>query len=85
MVDRSGLCTPESCPPSRTSPNVQVLHKIIDGKKREPYERVVIEVPAEFEGTVMQHLQTRRGEFMDVEESMVGTGVGLYRCCRYLV
>jgi GTP-binding protein len=48
--------------------NPQVLVKIIDGKKHEPYENLVVDVPAEFSGKVIDLVTQRKGE-MQVMES----------------
>ncbi|HLI92125.1 MAG TPA: translational GTPase TypA, partial [Puia sp.] len=46
----------------------QVLVKEIDGKKNEPYEILVVDVPAEFSGKVIDMVTQRKGE-MHVMES----------------
>ncbi|MGN6618307.1 MAG: translational GTPase TypA [Ilyomonas sp.] len=46
----------------------QVLVKYIDGKKCEPYETLVVDVPAEFSGKVIDLVTQRKGE-MHVMES----------------
>src|SRR6185503_12531240 len=48
--------------------NPQVLIKEIDGKKCEPYENLVVDVPAEFSGKVIDLVTQRKGE-MQVMES----------------
>ncbi|MBX9734039.1 MAG: translational GTPase TypA, partial [Chitinophagaceae bacterium] len=48
--------------------NPQVLVKTIDGKKHEPYENLVVDVPAEFSGKVIDLVTQRKGE-MQVMES----------------
>ena len=40
----------------------QVIIKKIDGIKQEPIDRVYIEVPEEYSGSVIEHLSKRRGE-----------------------
>ncbi len=45
----------------------QVIDKVIDGERLVPYERVFIETPDEFSGTVMQKLGGRRGELQDMK------------------
>lgn len=45
----------------------QVIDKVVDGQKMVPYERVFIETPDEFAGTVMQKMGARRGEFLDTK------------------
>ncbi len=48
------------CPPPR------VLYQEIDGKKCEPIERVVVDVPSEYMGAVMERLGARKGEFLEM-------------------
>ncbi len=48
--------------------NPQVLVKHIDGKKHEPYENLVVDVPGEFSGKVIDLVTQRKGE-MQVMES----------------
>ncbi len=42
----------------------RVLYKEIDGVKCEPVERVVVDVPTDFVGAVMEKLGSRKGEFV---------------------
>ena len=44
----------------------RVLYKEIDGKTCEPIERVVVDVPSEFMGSVMVKLGQRKGEFVEM-------------------
>ncbi len=44
----------------------RVLYQQIDGKKCEPVERVVADVPADNVGSVMEKLGARRGEFLSM-------------------
>ena len=44
----------------------RVLYKEIDGKTCEPIERVVVDVPSEFMGSVMEKLGQRKGEFVEM-------------------
>ena len=53
----------------------RVLYQEIDGVKCEPVERVVIDVPSDSMGSVMEKLGARKGEF--VEMIPVGTRVKL--------
>ncbi len=46
-----------------------VLYKEIDGRKCEPMERVYIDVPEEFQGTVIQKLSARKGELLEMNPS----------------
>ena len=47
--------------------NPQVLVKEIDGKKCEPYENLVVDVPAEFSGKVIDLVTQRKGEMTIME------------------
>ena len=53
----------------------RVLYREIDGKKCEPVERVVVDVPQEAMGAVMEKLGARKGEF--VQMTPVGSRVKL--------
>ena len=44
----------------------RVLFQTIDGKKCEPVERVVVDVPSEAIGAVIEKLGSRRGEFVEM-------------------
>ena len=45
----------------------QVLVKIIDGAKHEPYEVLVVDVPAEYSGKVIDLVTQRKGEMLVME------------------
>ncbi|WP_151529893.1 MULTISPECIES: translational GTPase TypA [Corynebacterium] len=45
----------------------QVVPKTIDGKIHEPFEHMVIDVPAEFQGAVTQLLASRKGIMMSMD------------------
>lgn len=45
----------------------QVIYKEINGKKNAPYENVFIEVPEQFNGTIIQHMGQRRGELKEMK------------------
>lgn len=47
--------------------NPQVLVKHIDGKKHEPYEVLVVDVPNEFSGKVIDLVTQRKGEMLVME------------------
>ena len=47
--------------------NPQVLVKEIDSKKCEPYENLVVDVPAEFSGKVIDLVTQRKGEMLIME------------------
>jgi GTP-binding protein len=51
----------------------QVIEKRVDGELLTPYERVLIEVPEEYSGTVMQKMGLRHGALQDMntEEGIV--------------
>ncbi len=44
----------------------RVLYKEIDGKRQEPVERVVVDVPTEFIGAVIEKLGSRKGEMLEM-------------------
>jgi GTP-binding protein len=45
----------------------QVITKIIDGKKSEPYENLVVDVPSEYSGRVIDLVTQRKGELTIME------------------
>lgn len=47
--------------------NPRVLYKEIDGKKCEPIERLVVDVPEEYMGSVMEKMGTRKGELQHMQ------------------
>ena len=51
----------------------QVIYKEIDGKRCEPMEKLVIDVPEEFVGTVMSKLGVRKGELTDMGAAVNGS------------
>ncbi len=46
----------------------EVIVKEIDGVKCEPYEEVIISVPEEYSGTVINKLNLRKGQMIDMDE-----------------
>ncbi|WP_049618141.1 GTP-binding protein TypA/BipA [Streptococcus sp. X13SY08] len=50
----------------------EVIIKEIDGVKMEPFERVQIDTPEEYQGAVIQSLSERKGDMIDMQ--MVGNG-----------
>ncbi|MBP5662303.1 MAG: GTP-binding protein, partial [Clostridia bacterium] len=44
----------------------EVLYKEIDGKRCEPIERVIIDVPDQYSGTVIQHMGSSHGEMVNM-------------------
>ncbi|WP_168120663.1 translational GTPase TypA [Paenibacillus sp. HB172176] len=53
----------------------EVIIKEVDGKKQEPYERLLIDVPEESMGSVMESLGTRKAEMVN----MINNGNGQVR------
>jgi GTP-binding protein len=51
----------------------QVIYREVDGKKMEPYENVVIDVPLDYQGVVMQELGKRSADITDVSPNDLGT------------
>lgn len=47
----------------------RVLFKEIDGKKYEPVERLVIDVPTESQGSVMEKMGVRKADFVNMHQS----------------
>ena len=47
----------------------KVIYKEINGKKAEPIEFLVIDVPKEFDGQVISLLGMRKGEMLNMRES----------------
>ncbi|MDP3901102.1 MAG: translational GTPase TypA [bacterium] len=45
----------------------QVIIKEIDGKKHEPFEEVIVDVPEEFQGTIIERLGVRGAHLMHME------------------
>ncbi|HEV2601166.1 MAG TPA: translational GTPase TypA [Candidatus Babeliales bacterium] len=44
----------------------EVIYKMVDGKRYEPIEDLVVDVPQEYQGVVMQFLGTRKAEMKNV-------------------
>ncbi|MBI8988404.1 translational GTPase TypA [Corynebacterium meridianum] len=47
----------------------QVVTRTIDGKLHEPYEHIVIDVPAEFQGAITQLLAARKGQMLSMDNT----------------
>lgn len=58
----------------------EVIFKEINGEKCEPYEKVIVNVPNEYSGTVINSLNERKGIMQSVTPGEVG-----YTKCEYLV
>ena len=52
--------------------NPVVIYKEIDGEKCEPIERLTVDVPEEFTGTIMDGIIARRGEMVNMAPSAQG-------------
>lgn len=50
----------------------EVILKEVDGKKCEPFERVIINLPDEFSGTVINDLNERKGELQSIVPAEYG-------------
>lgn len=44
----------------------EVITKIVDGEIHEPYETLAIDVPSEYQGTIMERLGSRRGDLKNM-------------------
>ena len=53
-----------------SKPNV--IYKVIDGKKQEPYELATIDIPEEFMGVVMEKMGGRKGEMVNMQSQSNG-------------
>ena len=58
----------------------EVIFKEVDGKREEPYEKDIVNVPNEYSGTVINSLNERKGIMQSVTPGEVG-----YTRCEYLV
>ena len=58
----------------------EVIFKEVDGKREEPYEKVIVNVSNEYSGTVINSLNERKGIMQSVTPGEVG-----YTRCDYLV
>ena len=58
----------------------EVIFKEVEGKREEPYEKVIVNVPNEYSGTVINSLNERKGIMQSVTPGEVG-----YTRCEYLV
>ncbi len=50
----------------------EVLYKEEDGRKLEPMERAIVDVPEEFSGTVIEKLSSRKGELLGMSTASGG-------------
>jgi len=51
----------------------KVITREVDGKKMEPYEEAVVEVPETYVGSVVELFAQRKGEMVDMQPSVQGT------------
>ncbi len=51
----------------------EVIYRTENGKKTEPFEIVVIDIPEEYSGSVINELNRRKGEMQSMETSIHGT------------
>ena len=50
----------------------RVIFREVDGKRCEPYERVSVEVPAEYQGTVIEEIGRRKGQMQHMKQLATG-------------
>ena len=50
----------------------EVVYKELDGEKMEPYEFLSIDVPAEYQGTIIEELGRRRAELQEMAQTPAG-------------
>lgn len=63
----------------------EVIIKVIDDVKCEPVEEVIIEVPHEYSGTIINQLSLRQGEMVNIEEERGMTKQFWNVCTRGLI
>ncbi|XP_002989923.2 putative elongation factor TypA-like SVR3, chloroplastic [Selaginella moellendorffii] len=57
----------------------RVIHKVLNGKKLEPYEDAIVEVPEQYVGAAVDLLGKRRGQMLDMQASELGNTILKYR------
>jgi GTP-binding protein len=45
----------------------RVLYKDLDGVRSEPYEKILLDIPTEAQGPIMEKMGTRKGELLDMK------------------
>lgn len=50
----------------------RVIYKEENGVKKEPYERLTIEVPGEYQGTIIEEIAKRKGRLIDMKQNEIG-------------
>ena len=50
----------------------EVVYKEVEGEKMEPYENLSIDVPAKYQGTIIEELGRRRGELQEMVQAPSG-------------
>ena len=50
----------------------EVVYKVVDEVKMEPYEALSIDVPSEYQGTIIEEVGRRRGELQEMSQTPTG-------------
>ena len=58
----------------------EVITKMVDGHRHEPYEQVVVDVPDEYVGTVTQAIAPRRGVMTDLRPGDTNRSIVTFNC-----
>ncbi len=58
----------------------EVLVKMVDGKRHEPYEEVIVDVPLDHVGAATQSLGTRKGQMTDMRPGDAGRTIVTFTC-----
>lgn len=58
----------------------RVIERIIDGERHEPMEEVLVEVPQDYAGVVIEALGVRRGELVNMSPPEKGAVHLIFRC-----
>jgi GTP-binding protein len=58
----------------------EVLVKMVDGKRHEPYEEVIVDVPDEHIGAATQSLGVRKGQMTDMRPGDTGRSIVTFSC-----
>ncbi len=51
----------------------EVIRKVVDGEVLEPYEELVVDIPEEYLGPVMEHIGSRKGELLEMTDGGQGS------------
>ena len=84
LASAFAACAAEALQCLRSAPwlPLQVITKEIDGKKCEPFEEALLEVPEEHMGPAMDLLGQRKGQMLDMAAS---TGEGATQRLKYRI